>query len=376
MKTPAQGKPQRPSEMIAGRLRRFRREATRRRVSALLITNPQDYLYLTGFSGEDSAVLLTGRAVHVITDGRFSEVVRTECPWATTWLRRGTLNAKIAEVCKSKKIRALAVQSDHLCVSGFAELAKLTGIRRLRSAPPIIPDMRKIKQPTELTTMRKAIRIAEEAFAATRASIRIGQTELELAARLEFEMKKRGSSAPAFPTICAEGPNAALPHAHPGRRKVRKGSAILFDWGARWSGYCSDLTRMVFVGSIPRKIAEVYGVVLEAQQRAIAAIRPGRRMSDVDAVARDFIAAAGYAEAFSHGLGHGLGLDVHEPPSLSWRSKEKLEAGMVVTVEPGVYLPGVGGVRIEDDVLVTPRGRRVLSRLGRSIGESILSPVC
>ncbi|MCH7591556.1 MAG: aminopeptidase P family protein [Planctomycetes bacterium] len=375
MKTPARRKPQRPSEVIAGRLRRFRREATRRKVSALLITNPQDYLYLTGFSGEDSAVLLTGRAVHVITDGRFSEVVRTECPWATTWIRRGTLNAKIAEVCKSQEIRALAVQSDHLCVSGFAELAKLTGIRRLRSAPPILADMRKIKQPAELTTMRKAIRIAEGAFAATRASIRIGQTELELAARLEFEMKKRGSSAPAFPTICAEGPNAALPHAHPGQRKVRKGSAILFDWGARWRGYCSDLTRMVFIGSIPRKIAEVYDVVLEAQQKAIAAIRPGRRMCDVDAEARDFIAAAGYGEAFCHGLGHGLGLDVHEPPSLSWRSKEKLEAGMVVTVEPGVYLPGVGGVRIEDDVLVTPQGRRVLSRLGRSSGESVLSPV-
>lgn len=375
MQTPSRKKRQRPSPLIADRLRRYRREAARRRVSALLITNPRDYSYLTGFSGEDSAVLLTGRAVHVITDGRFSQVVRNECPWATTWIRRGTLNAEIAKVCKSKKLSALAVQGDHLCVSGFTELGKLTGIRRLRSAPPIIPNMRKIKQPAELTTMRKAIRIAEDAFTATRASIRIGQTELELAARLEFEMKKRGSSSPAFPTICAEGSNAALPHAHPGQRKVRKGSAILFDWGARWRGYCSDLTRMVFVGSIPRRIAEVYDVVLEAQQRAIAAIRPGRRMCDVDAVARDFIAAAGYGEAFSHGLGHGLGLDVHEPPSLSWRSKEKLEAGMVVTVEPGVYLPGVGGVRIEDDVLVTPRGRQVLSRLGRSRRESVLSPV-
>ncbi len=324
MKTKARRKRPVPSVQVADRLRRYRREANRNKIAALLITHPQDYSYLTGFSGEDSAVLLTSRAVHVITDGRFTEVVKSECPWARAWLRRGTLNAEIATVCKSEKIKALAVQSDHLSVNDHALLSKLTGIRRLRSAPPIIPSMRKIKQPDELKTMRKAIRIAEEAFAATRASIRVGQTELELAARLEFEMKKRGSSAPAFPTICAEGPNAALPHAHPGQRKVRKGSAILFDWGARWHGYCSDLTRMVFVGSIPRKIAGVYDVVLDAQQRAITAIRPGRRMCDVDGVARDFIAAAGYGDVFSHGLGHGLGLDVHEPPSLSWRSKEKL----------------------------------------------------
>ena len=375
MKTEPRSKRPRPSKVIADRLRQFRREAIRRKVGSLLITNPQDYFYLTGFSGEDSAVLLAGRAVHVITDGRFSEVVRKECPWATIWIRSGLLNAEIAKVCKSLKIRALAIQGDHLCVNGFAELAKLTGIRRPKPAPPIIPNMRKIKEPGELTTMLKAIRIAEEAFVATRTSIRIGQTELDLAARLEFEMKKRGSSAPAFATICAEGPNAALPHAHPGQRKVRKGSAILFDWGARWRGYCSDLTRMVFVGSIPRRIAEIHDVVLEAQQRAIAAIRPGRRMNEVDAVARDYIASAGYGEAFSHGLGHGLGLDVHEPPSLSWRSKEPLEAGMVVTVEPGVYLPGIGGVRIEDDVLVTPKGRRVLSRLGRTAQESLLSRV-
>jgi len=156
--------------------------------------------------------------------------------------------------------------------------------------------------------------VMEEAFLTMRDSIRIGHTELEMAARLEYEMKRRGASGPSFPTICAEGPNGALPHAHPGSRKVKKGSAILFDWGAVVDGYCSDLTRMVFVGSIPRKLGEVYKIVLEAQQRAIADIRPGRRMCDVDAVARDFIKDAGYGEEFNHGLGHGMGLNVHEPP--------------------------------------------------------------
>lgn len=185
-------------------------------------------------------------------------------------------------------------------------------------------------------------------------------------------MRRRGATGTAFPSICAEGRNAALPHAHPGARRVKHGSAILFDWGARVGRYCSDLTRVVFVGSIPPKIGAVYPIVLEAQRRAIAALRPGARMCDVDAVARDYIRDAGFGEAFNHGLGHGLGLDVHEPPSLSWRSTEKLEPGMVVTVEPGIYLPGVGGVRIEDDCLVGERNGRVLSGLGKSLSEAVL----
>ncbi|MEK7732384.1 MAG: M24 family metallopeptidase, partial [Planctomycetota bacterium] len=203
-------------------------------------------------------------------------------------------------------------------------------------------------------------------------TIRVGQTELEMAARLEYEMKRRGASSPAFPTICAEGPNAAVPHAHPGLRKVKRDRAILFDWGARVGRYCSDLTRVVFVGSIPPKLGEVYRIVLEAQLAGIAAVKPGRRMCDVDAAARKIIADAGYGDAFTHGLGHGLGLDVHEPPSLSFRSKEELEPGMIVTVEPGIYLPGVGGVRIEDDILVTPTGGRILTKLDKTLVGAVI----
>jgi Xaa-Pro aminopeptidase len=220
--------------------------------------------------------------------------------------------------------------------------------------------------------MMKALRIAEQAFLAMRETIRVGQTELQMAGRLEYEMKIRGAAMPAFPTICAEGPNSALPHAHPGTRKVKKRSAILFDWGARYRGYNSDLTRMVFVDSIPPKFREIYDIALEAQMAAIEAIQPGRRMCDIDAVARNRIKKAGFGEAFSHGLGHGLGLNVHESPALSWRSEQELEPGMLVTVEPGIYLPGVGGVRIEDDVLVTENGRRVLSRLSKKLADQIV----
>ena len=344
----------------------------RHSIGAYLVSSLRDLYYLTGFRGEDSALIVTRGAVHVISDARFEEAINQECPWVTRWLRRGSLNAEIAKVCRRLRIKSLAVQPDHRTLADHAQLKKLHPATRLLKAPPILSRMRRLKDDTEVALLQKAIRVAEESFLAARARVRVGQTELELAARIEYEMKCRGASGPAFGTICAEGSNAALPHAHPGGRKFKRGSAILIDWGARVGGYCSDLTRMLFVGSIPPKLREVYAVVLAAQERALASIRPGQRMCDVDAVARRVIDDAGFGERFSHGLGHGLGLEVHEPPSLSWRSKEELEPGMVITVEPGVYLPGLGGVRIEDDVLVTAHGCRVLSRLDKSLERAVI----
>lgn len=361
-----------PDPVIAKRLTRCRRSMKKHRMSAYLVTSRMDGFYLTGFTGEDSAVLVMPRDVHIISDGRFDEAINQECPWVTRWMRRGLLTAEIANVAKKLKIKSLAIQPAHMSVADRDAIRRNCRSTRLVDAKPIAAEMRELKDDAELSKIRKAIRIAQDAFAATCESIRVGQTELEMAARLEYEMKVRGASGPSFPTICAEGPNAALPHAHPGSRKVKNGSAVLFDWGARVGNYCSDLTRVVFVGSIHDKIGEVYRIVLEAQRRAIAGIRPGERMCDVDDLARQYIADAGYREAFNHGLGHGLGLEVHEAPSLSWRSNAKLQAGMVVTVEPGIYLPGVGGVRIEDDVLVTPKGHRMLSRVKKRLEDVVL----
>ena len=358
--------------LFSDRLSRCRRQLKRTGAGAFLLSNPRDFFYLTGFSGDESAAMVTTRDVWLISDGRFEEQIKKECPWARTYMRRGTLNAEIAKACKDLKLRKLAVQADYLTVGDHAELKKMANGVRFVSAPPICATLRALKSSSEVAAMNKALRNAEEAFKAMRKTIRVGQTELEMAARLEYEMKSRGASAPAFPTICAEGANGALPHAQPGKRKVKRGSAILFDWGARVGGYCSDLTRMVFVGSVPPRFREIYEIVLASQLAGIAEIRPGRRMCDIDAVARKVVEDAGYGPQFNHGLGHGLGLDVHEAPSLSWRSKEKLQAGMLVTVEPGIYLPGVGGVRIEDDILVTRTGRRILSRLGKTLKDSVI----
>lgn len=357
---------------VADRLDRCRARMRQEGVSALLVTRDADLFYLTGYTGEDSAALILPGKTHILTDRRFESEARREVRWARVWMRKGTLNQEIARACAALRLRKVWYQPDGLNVGALAELKKLCRPTALVGAPPIVGPMRLLKDAEDLRCMKRAVSIAEEAFTALRKSVRTGQTELELAARLEYEMKRRGSRKPAFSTIIAEGPNAALPHARPGVRKVREGSAILVDWGARWEGYCSDLTRMIFIGSVSARMRKVYEAVLGAQIRAIEAVRPEARMCDVDAVARKHIRREGFGPRFTHGLGHGLGLDVHEPPSVSWRSDAPMQAGMVVTIEPGVYLPGVGGVRIEDDVLVMPRGARILTSLGKRIEDARL----
>jgi Xaa-Pro aminopeptidase len=361
-----------PSNAVADRLKECRRQLKAAKADALLLSFNVDYFYLTGFTGTESAVIVTPRDVHIISDGRFLEEIAVEVSWARAWIRKGVLNDEIVRACTELKIKKLAVQPGRFTVGDQAELQRRVRKMRIQLAPPITEKMRRLKSAEELAALDKAIRVAEDAFIATLKTIRVGQTELEMAARIEYEMKRRGASAPAFETICAEGANGAVPHAVPGMRKAKKGSAVLFDWGAKVAGYNSDLTRMVFVGSIPRKIGEIYRIVLDAQEAAVAAVQSGSRMCDVDAVARKIITDAGYGKEFTHGLGHGLGLEVHEAPSLSWRSDEQLVPGMVVTVEPGIYLPGVGGVRIEDDVLVTPKGNRVLTHLSKSLDAAVI----
>ena len=234
---------------------------------------------------------------------------------------------------------------------------------------------REVKSEAELRAIRKAVRVAEGAFAELTgrgAEAFVGRPEREVAAELDYLMRLGGASAPSFETIVAAGPHAALPHYRPGSTRIRRGRPVLIDWGAKVGGYCSDLTRVVFLDRIPPQLAEVYQVVLRAQEAGLRACGPGVSGGEVDAAAREVVAEAGYGEAFTHGLGHGLGLEVHEGPRLGRKVEHGLAAGMVVTVEPGVYLPGVGGVRIEDDVQVTSSGRRKLSRLPRDLESMVL----
>lgn len=361
-----------PSPVIAARIASCREQMVKHHLPAYLITNHRDTFYMSGFTGEDSALLITARAVHIVSDARFDQAIDKEIPWTRKHLRRGLLIDEIGALVSRLKIERLGVQPEAMTVAMHGGLRKAAKPTRLVHAPPITSLLRRCKDSTELKVLSRAIVVAQDAFKATRRSIRVGQTEREVAARLEYEMRKRGAAGAAFGTICAVGANASHPHAHAGDRKIRAGQAVLLDWGATVGFYRSDLTRVLFIGRIPHRIGRIYDIVLDAQMAAIDAIRPGERMCDIDRVARRIITKAGFGKQFGHGLGHGLGLDVHEPPSLSWRSTEQLTAGMVVTVEPGIYLPGVGGVRIEDDVLVTANGNRVLSDLTKDKQDAIV----
>lgn len=353
--------------MIAERLRGCRAAMARERIPAYLITQRSDQIYLTGFNGEDGAVLITPREVVLITDGRFDEAAERQAPWAARFLRGPHLTEGIAEVAGQHRVKSMAVQPEHMTLAMLDALGRACRGIRITQAPPIASRLRRIKDRTEIGLIRHSIAVAEGAFKATRKALRPRMTELEVAALLEYEMKKRGAARPSFQTIAAVGPNAALPHAEPGDRRLTANSMILLDWGAHCEGYCSDLTRVLFMGKISPRLKHVYQIVLDAQLKAIAAVAPGRRASEVDRVARDHIDACGYGDAFSHGLGHGLGLDIHEDPRLKRGFDDVLEPGMVVTIEPGIYLPGVGGVRIEDDVLVTSSGHEVLTTLNKTL---------
>jgi Xaa-Pro aminopeptidase len=286
--------------------------------------------------------------------------------------RKLTVADELGPLVKKLRVRKVGFQADNLPVATANTFRKVVRPARLLVEPGLVAKMRLLKQADELRRIRKAVDVAQQAYRKTLRSIRVGQTELDIAARLEFEMKKRGSQRPSFDSIVAEGPNAALPHAVPGKRKVRSGSALLFDWGAQVDWYCSDITRVAFVDRIPPRLSRVYDIVLEAQLNAIEAVEPGAELAAVDAVARKHIKRAGYGKYFGHGLGHGLGMYVHEAPSVRWSSTGELEPGMVVTIEPGIYLPGVGGVRIEDDVLVTERGHRVLTTLSKDRQAAVI----
>ena len=340
---------------------------------ALLVSNARDIRYLTGFIGDDSwaVVPLTGK-VTVISDNRFREQIKLEAPHVAAKMRKRPLSEALRKLADAHGIHKIALQSAYVTLAQRKALVKALGAKRIVAVDGGLLEQRAIKDRTELAAIRKALAIQQQAFQNTLRFIKPGLTEQRVAAHLEYQMRSLGADGRSFPTIVAVDANAALPHAIPGTKKIRDGGLVLIDWGAKSRGYCSDLTRVVAVGKMPRRMAKVYQVVADAQRAAIAAIAPGVPLADVDAVARRVITKAGYGKQFGHSLGHGIGLDIHEQPVLAAKASGELQPGQVVTVEPGIYLPGVGGVRLEDDVLVTDRGYKVLSDLPLGLESAII----
>ena len=330
---------------------------------AALVLNRMDQFWLTGFTGEDGAVAVTRRAVVLLTDGRFDETAAREAPWARKVLRVVRGAESIAEQLRALRARRVAFDPGHMHVALHGELRKLLRPAQLRLTPGLLLEARRCKDAGEVSCVRRAVDVAQNAYAKMLEWVEPGMRERDVAARLVYEMQLGGAQGAAFAPIVASGPNASLPHYESGDRKLRANEGFLLDWGARVGWYVSDLTRMVWLGSIPPKLPRAYAAVRAAHDEAIRAIRPGASADAVDGVARSCLEKLGLGERFTHALGHGLGLDVHESPRLGRKSKDVLQSGMVVTVEPGVYLPGVGGVRLESDVLVCEGGCEVLSSL-------------
>jgi len=345
------------------------------KVDTLLVSGESNVRYLTGFTGDSSWLYVSRDATVLISDSRYSTQIGDECPGLDSEIRGvgKSMSDATAKVVKAAKASRLGIESDHLTVSMHGSLTDKVTTAELISTSRLVEQLRMVKDKWEQAETRQAIVQAERGIAITRASLRPEQTETEIRYALEAAMRDFGAVGPAFEPIVAVGPTAALPHAHAGQRQVKESSLLLIDWGAATaSGYRSDLTRVFFTGKITKKMKSVYETVLAAQQAAIRKIKPGAICSDIDAIARRMIADAGYGKRFGHGLGHGIGLDIHEAVRLGPECKEVLKPGMIVTVEPGIYLEGQFGVRIEDDVLVTRDGYEVLTSVPREFDEAVV----
>ncbi len=349
-----------------------RRAAAARHVAAAgadaaLITYGPNVRYLTGLASSNAAVLLPAEGTAILaTDSRYALAAQRDSPDLELVIER-FLEAALAARMAARGQRTVAFEAHEMTVERHAELTAKAGGVRLVPFGRTIEELRTVKDPSELELLATACRISDQAIADVFARIRPGLTERQLAAALDRRMVELGAERPAFDTIVASGPNGALPHHVPTDRPMRRGDLITMDFGAAYGGYHADMTRTVALGEPAGWQREIYELVAAAQRAGIEAARPGAQVADVDAAARDLIRDAGHGEHFGHGLGHGVGLEVHEAPTIGYSRTGKLTNRIPVTVEPGVYLPGRGGVRIEDILVVGADGTGLLTTTTRDL---------
>lgn len=346
------------------RVDRLVQRLAERELDALLVTDLVNLRYLTGFTGTNGICVVGAEQRDFITDFRYVEQAGRQVDGFDRIAGEQTLLADAA----SRLSGRVGFEDQHMAVRTHAKLAELAGAGvELVPAGGIVEELRAVKDDREIAAIRAAAELADDAFEATLARGLACRTEREVALDLEREMRERGASDPSFPSIVAGGAHGALPHAEPRDVEIPAGTLVVCDWGARLDGYCSDCTRTLATGELDGEAAAVYELVLDAQQAAVDAVAAGIGCRELDGVARERIEAAGHGERFGHGLGHGVGLEVHEAPRVAKTAEGELAAGMVVTVEPGVYVAGAFGVRIEDLVVVTDTGREILSRLPKAL---------
>ncbi len=349
----------------AARLRACQDHLVGTGLAGFLVTSLPNIRYLLGFSGTAGLGLITPETSLLITDFRYAEQAPAETgPGVEVVVERRNVWDRLLSLIQTVVPEGgrVGIEEESLSLRDRRRLAPLSGCV-LEPVQDLVETMRVVKDPGEVAAITEAITIAESALDSVLPGIHAGQTERSVAARLEMALRERGSEWHPFPTIVASGPRSALPHAGTTDRVIGTGELVLMDFGSRCRGYCADLTRTVVVGAPPDdRQREVYGAVREAQATARTRLRPGMTGREADALARGVLESAGFGDAFGHALGHGIGLEVHESPRLAPTAPGVIPAGAVVTIEPGVYLPGWGGVRLEDDIFLTPEGPRCLSR--------------
>ncbi len=357
--------------MISNRLKRVRRALEAAGANMLVETHPPNIYYLSGFTGDSAVLLVETSSVKLFTDGRFTIQAREEAPGIRTHIHRGgPLLAAVGNHMRRKRHFRAAIAPSRITLAGWNILKKTAGkgVRWL-AIDGLVDRLRAVKDASEIERIRDAARVGSEVMEETIRLIRPGVTELDLAAEIGYRMRRKGASGESFEAIVAAGPRSALPHARPTARQIGKNELVVLDLGAILRRYCSDLTRTVYVGRVPSRVRRWYQAVLEAQAAGRDAVRPGVTAGAVDAATRAVLQRKGLGRYFVHSTGHGIGLEIHENPRLARGQKTLLETGNVVTLEPGVYVEGVGGIRIEDDAVVTPRGAEILTTAPRELLE-------
>ncbi|MBP2240838.1 Xaa-Pro aminopeptidase [Cytobacillus eiseniae] len=334
------------------KLQKLRSRFEKLGIDGMLITSTYNRRYMSNFTGSAGVVLISGEHAQFITDFRYIEQATAQCEGYEIVKHEGSIPAEVAEQVKKLGIKKLGFEQDYLTFSAFKTYEKAVQ-SELVPISGEIEKLRLIKTESEIKILKVAADIADAAFKHMVEFIRPGLTEMEVSNELEFFMRKAGAISSSFDTIVASGHRGALPHGVASEKVIEKGDMVTLDYGAYYKGYISDITRTLAVGEPDAKMKEIYDIVLNAQMRGMDGIKPGMSGKEADALTRDYITEHGYGEYFGHSTGHGIGLEVHEGPSLASKSEIILEPGMVVTVEPGIYIPGLGGVRIEDDTLIT-----------------------
>lgn len=348
------------------RLSRLRRKLAEREIDAIFISQPENRRYLSGFDGSSGYLLITDKDAVIATDFRYIEQVKRQSPDYRLFQIAGDMPGWLPELIADIRGYKLGFESQHITLAMYRQMVDI--IKKQESPPKLVPleglveSLRAIKDAEEIEAIAQAADISDRAFQHIEQNIEVGMGEREVAWELERFMREHGSQAMPFDIIVASGSNAALPHARPSERVIREGEPVLMDFGARVNGCTSDLTRTICLGKPDDQFKKVYDIVLGAQLAALELVKEDMTGEQADNLARTVIAEAGYAEAFGHALGHGLGLAAHEAPRLGPGSVEKLVSGMVFTIEPGIYLPGWGGVRIEDTVVLENGKLRLLSK--------------